>query len=216
MTFEDFRNSAQLLKENSSLFGYDIQRHSWYFALEEIGKTFQGLQIVSDSGQLMLDQPDWRDLTQQLLDDYKNKILRAEPLSPNKTEIKHIGMSIGNASELYSYLSVNATTDTLSILDLPTNPSNPIINPFIPTSPFSITQSSKYVDEIWEVLTYLMTKEAAVEITNKRLLAGFVAYPGLAPIGDFKIESFAGKETGSKITPSFNLASSAWRKCILL
>lgn len=121
-------------------------------------------------------------------------------------------MNPGYASDLYSYLSVKATADTLSIVDVPTDPSNPIANPFILTSPFSIVPSSNYIKEIWEVISYLMTEEAALEISNKRLMSGFVTYPGMAPIGDFTIQSFAGKVSGNKINESFFLTQEAYKK----
>nr|WP_232242620.1 extracellular solute-binding protein [Paenibacillus sp. GSMTC-2017] len=215
MTFEQLRQSAIKLKEkNIGSFGYNYPTGSWYYSIKSIGEEMNGLPFINNDGQLLFDQPEWRDLAQNVLDDSKNKVLRSDPFMPADSDLVRIGISLIYASQIYNYIANNFSAETLAISNLPSNPSNPTSNPYLMTSQFSIDSTSEHVEEVWELLTYLMSKEAATFINEKVLLNGFVTYPDLVKIGDFKLESFM--ETGNPRTKaySFDLSGEVTTKLV--
>lgn len=165
MTWEQFRMTAQQFQDTqSTLYGYDYPSYSWYERYTSWGKSIQGLQLISDTGHLLLDQPEWRNLAQQLLDDYRNKIFKADDFNIDLKKREDTGMFLGLASEIHTYHANQQSPDTLAIMDLPNNPSSPAANPYILNAELSIDASSKHVDVSWNIITYLLSKEAASEI----------------------------------------------------
>lgn len=188
VSWESFRETALALKEKKpSLFGYEMSDSWWSYYPIFVGETMMGLRWI-ENGQLTLDRPEWRALTEQLVEDYKVLVAKNEGHNPDFAERQHTGMFIGRASYVHTMLSSNATAEDWPMLEAPKGLGYTGPTPYSLTAALSLDKSSKHIDEAWELIVYLMSEEGASLISSNSLASGFVTYPQFVNIGDFPID----------------------------
>ncbi|MFF2886893.1 ABC transporter substrate-binding protein [Paenibacillus sp. NPDC057967] len=185
VSWELFRETALALKEkNQSLSGYEMSGSWWSYYPILVGETMMGLRWIENS-QLTLDRPEWRAITEQLIEDYSNQVSKNDGYNPDFKERSRTGMFVERASYVHNMLSSNATAEGWSMIELPKGLGYTGPAPYLLTAALSLDKSSKHIDEAWEVIVYLMSEEGASLISSNSLSSGFVTYPQFVNIGDF-------------------------------
>ncbi|WP_182914145.1 ABC transporter substrate-binding protein [Paenibacillus sp. 1011MAR3C5] len=188
MSWEVFRETALALKEkNQSLSGYEMSDSWWSYYSIFVGETMMGFRSI-ENGQLTLDRPEWRALTEQLVEDYQNQIAKNDGYNPDFSERQRTGMFVEKASYVHNMLSSNATTDSWSIMELPNGFGYTGSTSYLLPAAFSLDKSSKHIEEAWKLIIYLMSEEGASLISSNSLSSGFVTYPQYVNIGDFSTD----------------------------
>ncbi|WP_165861137.1 ABC transporter substrate-binding protein [Paenibacillus paeoniae] len=185
ISWEQFRETAGALKEKSpNASGYEMSDSWWSYFNIFVGEQMMGLRWIED-GQLTLDRAEWRALSEQLVEDYKQQISKNDGYNPNFNERLRTGMFVERASYLHNMLPSNVTPEDWSIVDLPKGLGYTGPTPYLLTASLSLDKSSKHIDEAWELIVFLMSEEGASLISSNTLASGFVTYPQFVNIGDF-------------------------------
>lgn len=189
VSWDLFRETAAALRDkNQSLSGYEMSVSWWSYYNIFVGETMMGLRRI-ENGQLTLDRPEWRALTEQLVNDYQAQIAKNDGYILDFKERLRTGMFIERASYIHNMLSSNATTEGWSMLEAPKGLGYAGPTPYLLSAALSLDKSSKHIDEAWEVIVYLMSEEGASLISSNSLASGFVTYPQFVNIGDFPTDA---------------------------
>ncbi|RJE86847.1 extracellular solute-binding protein [Paenibacillus sp. 1011MAR3C5] len=187
MTWDQFRQSALAIQaKDSSATGYKINR-DWYYSYTWVGENILGLQRI-ENNQLMINNLEWRQLFEQLYEDTFKNMIKSQQMIVNNPNLTHTGLYIGRASHLKTILKNNETSDDWALIELPRDPSSTWSSSVYTSTKLSIYAESPYSDEAWDIVKYLMSKEAAERIASDNLAEGFVTYPDYLDIGDFSLE----------------------------
>lgn len=185
MSWEQFRETAAVFKEkNPNISGYWMSNSWWSNYSIFVGENMMGLRWIED-GQLTLDRPKWKEISQQLVEDYRNQVSENDGHVLNYSERLRTGMFVERASYVHTLISNNANTDSWTIAELPKGMGNTRPTPYVLTAPLSLDKSSEHLDKAWELILYLMSEEGAELISSNTLASGFVTYPQYVNIGDY-------------------------------
>lgn len=193
LNWSEFRQLAtrfsSLEANDKPVYGYYLGSNHWRMMLEIAG-DIHSMQLFNGEGQLVLDQPAWRDLAEGLITDYKNGTLLRDEQVFEIDAMKQTAMFIGGSNELATLLLNNESADDWIITSVPVDPRNPQGSPIAPNGLFSINRSSGHVEEAWEVIKYLNSVEAAPHIAASLYYPHLMAHLSYTPSGTFNVEAF--------------------------
>ncbi|MFD0588182.1 ABC transporter substrate-binding protein [Paenibacillus sp. GCM10027627] len=214
MTWEQFREAAKQLKEKEpSAIGYEMEASAyWPFLLPWLGDYILGASRVDHDKKLTLAGPEWRQMAQEVVEDIKEKRMRADGYNPDYKERLHTGMFVSNSNYVYSLLSGNQSAQSWIIAGLPKAASNLRSTPFLPTASFYMDNKSKYTEQMWEMIAYLMSEEAAADISTLSVAGGFVTYPQHVKIGLFQLDAVFQVEGDVPANDAYRLTNEAQTK----
>ncbi|MFF2888174.1 ABC transporter substrate-binding protein [Paenibacillus sp. NPDC057967] len=201
MTWDQFRQSALAIQaKDSSATGYKINR-DWYYSYSWVGENILGLQRI-ENNQLMINNIEWRQLFEQLFEDTFKNTIKSQQMITNNPNLTRTGLYIGRASYLKNILKNNETSDDWALIELPKDPSSQWSSSVYTSTRLSIHAESTYSEEAWDIVKYLMSKDAAERIASDNLAEGFVTYSEHLDIGDFPLDPLLA--TGSSGTMSMS------------
>lgn len=193
LSWSEFRQWAArfsvLEANNKPVYGYYLGSNHWRMMLEIVG-DIHSMQILNSEGQLVLDQPAWRELAEGLIADYKNGTLLMDEQVFEIDNMKQTAMFIGGSNELATLLLSNESEADWTIAPMPVDPRNPQGSPLAPNGLFSINRSSGHVEEAWEIIKYLNSVEAAPHIAESLYYPHLMTHLSFTPSGSFNIEAF--------------------------
>ncbi|RJE90855.1 carbohydrate ABC transporter substrate-binding protein [Paenibacillus sp. 1011MAR3C5] len=210
MTWEAFRQTAAAVKEQSPEIKSYMSLTPQLWNLEWYGRIIMGWNIIEDN-QLTLERPEWRQLYEQLFEDGLEEAIR-DSKTYNPRTFDNTGLYITGAHYIRSLIKGGFSSEDWSIVPLPRDPMNQHPVSISPTNSFAIHAESEYIDDLMEVVAYLMSKEAAARIdadvigstAGQELEAmhnpfGFVTYPDEVSYHPFSTQAIF--ETGGANTP---------------
>ncbi|MFD3259700.1 ABC transporter substrate-binding protein [Paenibacillus lentus] len=193
LSWSEFRQLAErfssLEANDKPVYGYYLGSNHWRIMLEIAG-NIHSMQLFNGEGQLVLDQPAWRDLAEGLIADYKNGTLLMDEQVFEIDDMKQTAMFIGGSSELATLLLSNESADDWTMMSVPIDPRNPQGSSIEPNGLFSINRSSGHVEEAWEVIKYLNSVEAAPHIAASLYYPHLMTHLSYTPSGAFNVEAF--------------------------
>lgn len=178
MNWEQFRQSAAVIEEREpDAVGYAIDYY-YHSALEWAGENIMGWDFI-ENNELMLDRPEWRFLFEQLYNDTFEKSFNSAMLPPKSDKYiqQKVGYFFTRATFLNTLANDEYSLEDWAVAELPKDPSNTQLTPFLPMQSLSINSESPYTEEVWQLVVYLMSREAASRIAEDNLMFGFVTYP---------------------------------------
>lgn len=210
MTWEAFRQTAASVKEQYPEIQSYINLSSLMWNLEWYGRIIMGRNMIEDN-QLTLEQPEWRQLFEQLYEDgMKDAIRNSKTYNPRNFD--NTGLYITGAHYIRSLMNGGFSSEDWSIVPLPREPMNQYGTHISATNPFAIHAESEYTDDLMEVIAYLMSKEAASRIDaevigstaaknleDRNSPFGFVTYPDEVSYHPFSTQAIF--ETGRAVLP---------------
>ncbi|MFF2886851.1 extracellular solute-binding protein [Paenibacillus sp. NPDC057967] len=199
MTWEAFRQAVSSVKEQYPEVKSYMANLPQFSGLVWVGRTIMGWNVVEDN-QLTLDRPEWRQLYEQLYEDgMKESFLENKIYSPRTFD--NTGLFISGADYIRSLINGGLSPEDWSIVELPRDPMNQYRMPIWATNPFAVHAESEYIDELMQVMAYLMSEEAAARIDAEVIGGigakgfgatqnpyGFVTYPDAVSFSPFSAD----------------------------
>ncbi|MFF2886891.1 extracellular solute-binding protein [Paenibacillus sp. NPDC057967] len=174
LSWDQFRQLAEPFASPPVKSGYMLPSVDLISNLYRISNVI-GLSAVDENGQVMIHQEPWRELARQLVGDLKNGTAKLASAPTSERPWSRTAMYMGSTADLHKFALGNENPEDWTVMAFPYSP-EAYDSELHMSEIFSIDSSSRYINEVWEMLEYLLGEEAAMDITSRNLSTYAVTY----------------------------------------
>lgn len=176
LTWEQFRQLAESFAKSEPLssVGYVLPSGNLTSNLLSLARM-NGIDLQDETGRVIVHHAVWRQLAEQMTDDLNNGVATLKDTSTSAHQWSETAMYMGSPADIYHLVQGGEKPEDWFIMDMPYSLAAPG-HSYSVSDIFSIDSKSRHIEEAWELLAYLLTEEAAIDIAGRNLSSGIVTY----------------------------------------